>query len=150
MEYIRGIEEEGGCFLCRILAEDRDRENLVLKRGRTGAVVLNRYPYNNGHLLICPYRHVPDPGAMTPEERTESMDLLVEAIEALKKALRPDGFNVGLNLGRAAGAGLEEHLHTHVVPRWNGDTNYMPVMGDVKVIPQSLSDLWDDLHPLMR
>ncbi|MBN1556734.1 MAG: HIT domain-containing protein [Lentisphaerae bacterium] len=148
MEYIRGIGTDE-CFLCRMLQENRDRENLLLKRGRTGAVVLNRYPYNNGHLLVFPYRHVPELKAMTEEERREHLELQIEAIDALKRIMRPDGFNVGLNQGKAAGAGVEAHLHTHVVPRWNGDTNYMPVLADVKIIPQALGELWDALHPVL-
>ena len=149
MEYIRGIREEG-CFLCRIFDSSRDRENLLLKRGESCAVVLNRFPYNNGHLMVCPYRHVADIGDMTDEEQAETMKLASEAVSALRQAIRPDGFNVGLNLGRAGGAGLEEHVHTHVVPRWSGDTNFMPVLSDVKVIPQFLSELWDLLYPLLN
>lgn len=149
LEYICG-EKDTSCFLCRILAGDRDRDNLVLRRGVTCAVVMNRYPYSNGHLMVCPNRHVAGIGDLTAEEKLETMDLVAEAIRVLKKSIRPEGFNVGINLGQAAGAGLEEHLHTHIVPRWSGDTNFMPVMDDVRVIPQSLAELWDRLEPIFR
>ena len=149
LEYIVGDKQEG-CFLCRILGDDNDRENLILKRGQLCAVVMNRYPYNNGHLMVCPYRHVAELDDLCGEERLELMDLVADCIKALKQSIRPDGFNVGINLGRAAGAGLEDHIHTHIVPRWNGDTNFMPVMDDVKVIPQGLLELWDVLNPLLN
>jgi len=139
-----------GCFLCHILQGDDDKQNLLLKRGVTSAVVINRYPYNNGHLMVCPYRHIDDLSSMTPEEKLENMELVSESIGALKHALQPDGFNVGVNLGQVAGAGLQDHVHTHVVPRWDGDTNFMAVFSDVKVIPQALRDLWDQLHPLLN
>ena len=145
LEYVRNVDEDG-CFLCRIADGDDDRGNLLLKRGKTCGVVMNRYPYNNGHLMVFPWRHMDDLCGMSADERLECMDLVAEAVEALKGALHPDGFNVGLNLGRPAGAGLEDHLHMHIVPRWNGDTNFMPVLGDTRVIPQSLLDLWDELH----
>jgi ATP adenylyltransferase len=150
LEYVRHVDDDDGCFICRALAGDADRENLVLKRGSTCAVIMNRYPYANGHLMICPYRHVDDLVAMNPDERLEAMDLVADSIGALKKAVCPDGFNVGTNLGRIAGAGLKEHVHTHVVPRWSGDTNFMPVLADVKIVPQSLLELWDELHPLLN
>jgi len=149
MEYILR-EEEDGCFLCRILAAEADRENLVLKRGAKCAIVMNRYPYNSGHLMVCSCRHVGEIGALDADERLEIVNLVAEAIEALQATIHPEGFNVGVNLGRAAGAGLEEHLHTHIVPRWSGDTNYMPVMADVRVVPQFLLELWDRLHPVFN
>ena len=148
MEYVKN-PNAAGCFLCAIAGEDRDRDNLLLRRGRTCAVVLNRYPYSNGHLLVWPYRHVADLVQLTRDERLECMDLAAECVEALRKACRPHAFNVGLNLGRPAGAGLEDHLHLHVVPRWEGDTNFMPVLADTRVIPQSLTATWDLLHPLL-
>jgi len=144
LEYVRSCDDEG-CFLCRAVGEDRDRENLLLLRGGTCGVIMNRYPYNNGHLLIFPYRHVAGIADLERNERLEMMDLIDQSIEKLKAVASPDGFNVGFNLGKVAGAGLEEHLHAHIVPRWNGDTNFMPVLGDTKVIPQSLMDLYDEL-----
>jgi ATP adenylyltransferase len=148
IEYIKEAPK-GGCFLCDILrAGGDDRANLVLKRGAACAVVMNRYPYNNGHLMVAPHRHVARLADLTPEERLETMNLLDLSVAALTSAIRPNGFNIGINLGRVAGAGLETHLHTHIVPRWNGDTNFMPVIGDTKVIPQALDDLWATLRPL--
>lgn len=144
MEYIKGDGEEG-CFLCRIIEEHNDRDNLLLKRGRYCGIVMNRYPYNNGHLMVFPYRHSGELREVDSEARLEMMDMLDECVEKLRTVLCPDGFNVGINLGQAGGAGLEEHLHAHVVPRWNGDTNFMPVFAGVKVIPQSLTDLYDQL-----
>jgi len=149
LEYVASEAEEG-CFLCRALEREDDRENLLVYRGTTCAVILNRYPYSNGHLLVFPHRHVPEPRELTAEEKLESMTLLDRAIAILRETIAPHGFNVGINIGKAAGAGLETHLHTHIVPRWNGDTNYMAVIGDTRVIPQSLLDLWDRLHPLFN
>ncbi|MCX7591236.1 MAG: HIT domain-containing protein [Kiritimatiellae bacterium] len=148
LEYVqKGSGSE--CFLCQILKESDDRNNLLLKRGKHGAIVINRFPYNNGHLMIFPNRHVADIGVMTNEERLETMKLLNDAMGAVTRVLSPDGFNIGANIGRAAGAGLEGHIHFHLVPRWNGDTNFMPVLADVKVISQSLSNLWERLYPIL-
>lgn len=146
MEYIRRTKDRG-CFLCHILQGSEDQRNLVLKRGRTCAVVINRYPYTNGHLMVCPNRHTASLADLSPDERLEAMDLTVQSVHVLQTALRAEGFNIGVNLGRVAGAGLEDHLHMHVVPRWQGDTNYIPVLAEVKVIPQHLEDLWAELHP---
>jgi len=146
LEYIKSEKEEG-CFLCRACAEREDRRNLLLRRGRTCALIMNRYPYNNGHLMAFPYRHQASIAEIGSEERLELMDLVDESIKVLSKTLNPDGFNVGFNLGQVAGAGLETHLHAHIVPRWSGDTNFMPVLGEVKVIPQALLDLYDLLAP---
>jgi len=149
LEYILS-DKTGGCFLCRSVSAAEDRNALLLKRGSRCGVMMNRYPYNNGHLLIFPYRHVAGIGDLTADERLETMDLLDESVAALTATMHPDGFNIGINLGLAAGAGLEEHVHTHVVPRWNADTNFMPVMADVKVIPQSLLELYNQLFPVFN
>lgn len=146
MEYILG-DKPDGCFLCDIIADDKDRANLLLKRGVTCAVVMNRYPYNGGHLMVLPFRHIAELGDLTSEERLELMDLVDESINVLKKVIYPGGFNVGANLGKVAGAGLEEHLHMHIVPRWEGDANFMPVLSDIRVVPLALLDLWDKLKP---
>ncbi len=147
MDYIKGPKQDG-CFLCDILRPGGDdRASLVLRRGRVCAVVMNRYPYNNGHVMIAPYRHVAALADLTAEERLEMMDLLAASVAALTAEMRPEGFNAGINLGRVAGAGLETHLHTHLVPRWSGDTNFMPAIGATKVIPQALDDLWTALQP---
>ncbi len=133
------------CFLCRGLAEARDQENYIVWRGPCTTVVLNRFPYNNGHLLVAPRAHKAKPVECTPEEQLEMMQVINGMMAAFETLMHPEGFNVGLNLGRVAGAGLPGHLHWHVVPRWHGDTNFMPVLTDTKVIVQSL----DALHSLL-
>jgi ATP adenylyltransferase len=136
-----------GCFLCRILQETNDRDNLLLKRSHAAAAVMNRYPYNGGHLMIVPYRHIANLEQLTPEEHTDITHLTTAALRIMKQTMRPDGFNIGYNLGSAAGAGLAEHLHQHIVPRWNADTNFMPVIGETHVMPQALLEQYDQLKP---
>ena len=132
----------GECFICSNLKKpDQDDRNFVLWRSGHCIVILNRFPYNNGHLLIAPCRHIPDLQQASDEELLELNKLIRESQKALSAAVKPDGYNVGMNLGRCAGAGLPEHLHIHVVPRWDGDTNFMPVCSDTKVISQSLAEL---------
>jgi ATP adenylyltransferase len=131
------------CFLCAGLAGTNDRECLIARRTPLSVVVLNKFPYNNGHLLIAPRSHKATLEELTPEELLDTMETVRLAVRTLSELMHPDGFNVGLNLGRAAGAGLPGHLHWHVVPRWNGDTNFMPVLSDVRVIVQSLEALYD-------
>ena len=131
------------CFLCRYRDQPlADAEQLVVTRTATAFVVLNRFPYNNGHLLIAPLAHKADLRELDDQELLDCGRLLQRMTGALEKVLTPDGFNVGLNLGRVAGAGLPGHLHWHIVPRWNGDTNFMSVIGETKVIPQSLAALY--------
>ena len=135
------------CFLCRAAASydtpAADRHVLVVARGDRTVVLLNRYPYNNGHMLVAPLRHVGDLVQLTPDEHLEAMDWLGQLTRLFRKELRADGFNVGLNLGHPAGAGLVGHLHWHLVPRWSGDNNFMPVLAGVRVIPQSLESMWE-------
>lgn len=142
--YIRlfSSKEDKGCFLCRAASDCRDEENLVVFRGKTCFVILNRYPYNNGHLMVAPYRHTNNFLDLSDEEALEIVNLLKFSIRALREEYGPDGFNIGLNLGKVAGAGLEAHIHFHIVPRWIGDTNFMKVLSDTKVIPESLEDSW--------
>lgn len=132
------------CFLCRYLADDKahDAENFIVTRGPHSLTVLNRFPYNNGHLLIAPAQHKANLEDLGDDELLDCMRQLQQMAVILKKTISPDGFNIGLNLGTVAGAGLPGHLHWHLVPRWNGDTSFMPVLGDVNVIPQSLSALY--------
>ncbi|MBI3464519.1 MAG: HIT domain-containing protein [Planctomycetes bacterium] len=139
-----------GCFICRGWEERADRENLVLWRGAASVVILNRYPYNNGHLLVAPAAHKATFTDLTDSEMLELMQTLRRVIEALDQSMQPHGYNVGLNLGQIAGAGLPGHLHWHVVPRWNGDTNFMPVLSDTRVIVQSLESLYDLLKDQMK
>jgi ATP adenylyltransferase len=134
------------CFICRAAASDADRENLVIRRVGQTIVILNRYPYNNGHLLIAPVRHAGQFEDITSDEHVEIAACMARLLEDIRATMNPDGFNVGLNLGRVAGAGLPGHLHWHIVPRWDGDTNFMPVLAGIKVIPQSLDALWELLH----
>ena len=146
IEYIRS-EKDGGCFICAAAAapESDDASNLLVLRGETCLVVMNRYPYNPGHLLVSPYRHVADIADLTADERLETMDLLAEAKRILSETMSPDGFNIGFNLGLVAGAGLEDHIHAHIVPRWNGDTNFMPVLDGSRVVPEALDATWEML-----
>ena len=135
--------EDEPCFICQGLAGDDDRSNLVVFRTPLSVVLLNRFPYNNGHLLIAPRAHKGQLGELSAPELLETMETLRRMVVALDSIVHPAGYNIGLNLGRVAGAGLPGHLHWHVVPRWNGDTNFMPVLADVKVIVQSLDSLYD-------
>jgi ATP adenylyltransferase len=146
-QYIRETTEspvaEGECFLCNGLAASDDRANLLVWRRPASAVFLNRYPYNNGHLLVAPNLHRGSLADLEQRDLAEPVETLRLAIAILDRMLRPEGYNVGLNLGRAAGAGLPGHLHWHVVPRWNGDTNFMPVLCGTKVIVESLAEFYD-------
>ena len=141
-QYIDSIQDENktqGCVLCNAVRKgDNDLDNLIVDKGELTFTILNLYPYNNGHMMIVPYRHTSDFASLTKDEKIEIMDKLQLAEQALKIIYSPEGFNIGLNLGRVSGAGLHEHIHVHIVPRWNGDTNFMPVLGEVKVISQDL------------
>jgi ATP adenylyltransferase len=134
------------CFICRGLAGSDDRANLIVLRTSLSTVVLNRFPYNNGHLLVAPLAHKGQLSDLGEDELLDLQLVLRRMIAAIGEAMRPDGYNVGLNLGRVAGAGLPGHLHWHVVPRWNGDTNFMPVVADTRVMPQSLEDSYKALQ----
>src|SRR4051794_40032704 len=138
------------CFICRGLAGDDDRRNLVVLRTPLSVVLLNRFPYNNGHLLISPRAHKGRLEELGADELLETMETVRRLLGVLDGLMRPDGYNIGLNLGAAAGAGLPGHLHWHVVPRWHGDTNFMPVLGDTKVIVQSLDALYDLLTQRLK
>ena len=147
MEYLRSAPT-AGCFLCEAVGAEDLPGNLILLRNRICLVVMNRFPYNTGHLMISPLRHVGALEDLTSDERREVMELTVRAVEALKATMAPEGFNVGANLGAAAGAGVPGHLHMHVVPRWSGDTNFMPVVSDSKVLPETLDQTYARLKPL--
>jgi ATP adenylyltransferase len=134
---------EDVCFICKGLAESDDRANLIAWRRPQSAVVLNRFPYNNGHLLVAPNRHKGALHELDEGEILEMQETLTRLVTVCDKVMRPEGYNIGLNLGQVAGAGLPGHLHWHLVPRWNGDTNFMPVLADTKVISQSLDTLYD-------
>lgn len=136
------------CIFCRFPAETDDEANHVLQRGEHAFIVLNAYPYSNGHLMIAPYRHTANLDDLEDAEMLEMMALVRRSVNLLKRAYRPEGFNIGVNLGRTAGAGIADHVHMHVVPRWNGDTNFMAVVGDVRVIPESLESVYRRLVEL--
>ena len=131
------------CFLCHSLAEADDRKNRIVHRTPLGAVVLNRFPYNNGHLLVAPRAHKGRLDELTDDETLDLQQTVTRMVGVLEHLMKPEGFNVGLNLGQVAGAGLPGHLHWHIVPRWNGDTNFMTTLADVRVISQSLDALYD-------
>jgi len=143
--YIENSSPKGGCIFVDLPAEDNDRDNLILYRGTTAFVMLNGFPYTNGHLMVAPYKHTADMEELDEAELLEINKLVARSLGWLKEAYKPDGFNVGVNLGSAAGAGIPSHIHWHVVPRWEGDTNFMPVVGDVRVLPQSLGESYDKL-----
>lgn len=141
MEYIKGKKPEK-CIFC--LGEDSPGD-FILKRSTRCFVMMNRYPYTSGHVMIIPYRHVSRPEELDEEERLDLANMTVLTISVLREAMNPDGFNVGMNLGKAAGAGVDDHLHIHVVPRWMGDTNFVSVIGEVRVIPEAVSETWEKL-----
>lgn len=145
ISYIRQTKP-AGCILCDKPEENSDATNHILFRGKHNFVIMNNFPYNPGHLMVVPYRHISNVEELSAEEKLEHFNLIARCVVVLKQALKPPAFNTGMNLGRTAGAGIDNHIHSHVVPRWNGDTNFMPVLGDVRVIPQSLDDGYEQLR----
>lgn len=151
IKYVQGLSKSGECFICYNLRNSQeDDKNLVLWRTGLSIVILNQFPYNNGHLLITPIRHVAELSEASDEELLELVKLVRESQKTLSAVLKPHGFNVGMNFGRCTGAGLPEHLHIHVVPRWDGDTNFMNVCSDTKVISQSLTELHSQLKQVSK
>jgi ATP adenylyltransferase len=151
MEFVEQGDGQTGCIFCRFPAEEgdeADRRNLVLGRTAHSFAVLNKYPYTSGHLMVIPRRHTSNLEELPPEELQDLSLLLQRATGQLKAAYRPDGLNVGMNLGRSAGAGIADHLHWHAVPRWTGDTNFMPVVGETRVMVEHLQRTWERLRPL--
>ena len=149
LEYLMEPKAEG-CIFCHAAESDHDRENLVLLRGERAFLILNRFPYNNGHFMVVPYSHVPSLEDLDESALSEMMLLLNRGLGALRAIMSPDGFNVGANLGQVAGAGIEDHVHLHAVPRWAGDTNFMPVVGDMRVVPQTWMQTYDDLQAALE
>jgi len=147
MEYILDDNKPGGCIFCDKPGEEKDRDNLILFRGEESFVIMNKYPYNNGHIMVTPYSHVSDLTLLTGDVAAEMTLEMQRSIGILKEVMKPDGFNVGMNLGKAAGAGIDDHLHLHIVPRWNGDTNFMPVLADTRVMPEHLEETYMRLKP---
>lgn len=150
MEYILSDREEGECIFCPGDDRSQDQARLILYVGSLTLVIMNRFPYINGHLLVAPVRHVPELESLTEKETLDLLLMVRRSIEVLKKVMSPEGFNVGLNLGSVAGAGVEAHLHFHIVPRWNGDTNYMSVLGEVRVIPEHITETYGKLVPYFK
>jgi ATP adenylyltransferase len=149
LQYVSKAGDAQGCVFCDAPA-DAANARLVVYRGETCFVVLNMFPYNSGHLMVVPVRHIATLGAASPAERAEMMELTSLAEAALSEAYRPQGLNVGMNLGRAAGAGIVDHMHIHVVPRWNGDTNFVSVVGEVRVLPEDLDHAAARLKPVFE
>ncbi len=147
-QYVTTTGDDEGCFFCSHLEEDDDEKNGVLWRGERIFVVLNAYPYNSGHVMVAPCRHVGDMAEVDKEELHEMIEVTQRCVRLLTQALNTQGHNVGMNLGDVAGAGVPGHLHMHVVPRWGGDTNFMPVVGETKVLPEMLADSYKKLRPL--
>ena len=147
MGYILSNDKDNGCIFCPGKDRGKDEDRLILSVGPSTVVLMNRYPYNNGHLLVAPVKHV---SGLEQLDNKETLDLMLtvrKTVEILKEVMHPEGFNVGLNLGGVAGAGMEEHMHFHVVPRWKGDTNFMTVLGDVRVIPEHIKETYKKLLP---
>lgn len=147
IEYIKIAKEEAkrGCILCSKPANENDRQNLILHRGRHSFIIMNAYPYNAGHLMVAPCRHVANLEDLSDAERNELFGLVSRSIAVMKQVFNAEGFNVGMNLGRVAGAGIDSHIHVHVVPRWAGDTNFMPVTGDIRIVNQAVLETYDKL-----
>lgn len=148
MQYILSPKAKNGCVLCAPESREKDAEKLIVFRGRYVFVMLNRYPYASGHLMVIPYRHVGDITELSAEESTELMEMVQLSCRVLRQVMHPQGINVGLNLGEAAGAGIGMHMHMHVVPRWNGDSNFIAVLDDVRVIPEALEETRRRLAPV--
>ena len=146
IDYIRAPKEEG-CIFCAKSEPGDDRENLVLFRGESSFILMNLYPYSNGHLMIAPFKHTSETSDFSRETNLEIMVMANKSMEILKMVMKAEGFNFGANLGKAAGAGIEEHLHYHIVPRWIGDTNFIPILGHTKVMVEGLQETWDILKP---
>jgi len=144
IEYIQ-MEKPEGCILCDKPKQKDDVANYILYRGSKNFVIMNSYPYNPGHLMVAPYRHVANLEELTDEERHEHFSMVSRGVELLKEIFNPTGFNIGMNISRVAGAGIDDHIHTHIVPRWQGDTNFMPVIADVRVVPEALAETYDKL-----
>ncbi len=144
--YIERAESSGGCIFVELPLEANDRANLILYRGASAFVMLNAFPYTNGHLMVAPYRHTSELSDLEDGELLEVQRLVGSAVRWITKVYKPDGFNLGVNLGKAAGAGIPSHVHWHVVPRWDGDTNFMTTVADVRVLPQSLEESFDRLR----
>jgi ATP adenylyltransferase len=142
--------KESGCILCQKSKENKDETNFILHRSQNNFIILNAFPYNPGHLMIAPYRHIANLQDLSDDEVTDHFNLVKKSLALLKEILNPDGFNIGLNIGKVAGAGIEEHLHTHIVPRWQGDVNFMPVLSNTRVISEELAATYKKLRVAIK
>lgn len=149
MQYIKNAKE-GGCIFCDKPKEDEDKKNYILYRSTHSFVMLNAYPYNNGHLMVSPYAHADSLDKLSDDVLLDLFKVTKFSSSRLKEAFSPDGFNIGMNLGKTAGAGIDDHLHIHIVPRWNGDTSYMSVISETRVLPEHLMDTYEKLLPYFR
>lgn len=146
-QYVSSAVKEDGCIFCNALSNRNPAESLIVYRAISNFIILNRYPYNNGHMMIAPYLHLANPADAPAEVVEEMMRLSQDAIRALREVYRPEGFNIGMNLGKSAGAGVEDHYHMHVVPRWNGDTNFMTAIAETRVLPEAFDVTLAKLKP---
>jgi len=144
IEYIQ-MEKAEGCILCDKPRQNSDAQNYILYRGDKNFIIMNTYPYNPGHLMIAPYRHLAGLEQLTDEELHEHFEIVSRSIKVLRQVFNPGGFNIGINMGKLAGAGIDDHFHTHIVPRWQGDTNFMPVISDVRIVPEALAETYKKL-----
>ena len=145
IQYIQ-MEKPEGCILCEKPGQNNDAQNYILYRGSKNFVIMNAYPYNPGHLMVAPYRHVASLDELTDDELREHFNIVSRSVRLLRQVFAPGGFNIGVNMGKVAGAGIDEHVHTHIVPRWQGDTNFMPVISDVRVVPEALAETYKKLE----
>ena len=151
MQYVTGSDDDDdGCIFCKALSDDDDVAAGILYRGTNVFVILNAFPYNTGHLMVAPLRHTGELSGLRDDERSDLMATTSDSVEIVKRAMSPHGFNIGINLGQVAGAGVPDHVHVHVVPRWGGDTNFMAVVGETKVLPEMISDTDARLRPLFQ
>jgi ATP adenylyltransferase len=150
MEYVGSDQAREGCIFCPGDDRTQDEKKLILYRGEWSIVLMNRFPYTNGHLLIAPLRHISSFDSLSPDEKLDLLNMVERSVSVLKEVMDPAGFNIGMNLGRVAGAGVEDHMHFHIVPRWSGDTNYMTVFGEVRIIPEHIRATYEKLLPFFK
>jgi len=150
MEYVGSGQANEGCIFCPGHDRNQDEKKLILYRGEWSIVLMNRFPYSNGHLLLAPLRHVSSFDSLSPDEKLDLLNMVERSVSVLKEVMDPAGFNIGMNLGKVAGAGVEDHMHFHIVPRWSGDTNYMTVLGEVRIIPEHIQATYEKLLPFFK
>jgi ATP adenylyltransferase len=150
MDYILSDKKSQGCIFCELPKQEKDRDNLILYRSSDTFVIMNRYPYNNGHIMVVPYSHIATLDRMDEGTMLDFMKVTKHAVQSIQRAFMPEGFNMGINIGKIAGAGMEEHLHLHIVPRWAGDTSFMTVFDEIRVVPEHVLGTYDKLYAAFR